>query len=64
VPRRHHIQGMAAKNIRLDRILSGIDARTQEHVLKMFEAIKGRKPTPEELAQLRRKIPNARDEKQ
>jgi response regulator of citrate/malate metabolism len=47
----------------LDRILSGIDAQTQEHVLKMFEAIKGRKPTAEELAQLRGKIPVAKDAK-
>lgn len=51
---------MAAKNTRLDRILSGIDSQTREHVLEMFEAIKGRKPTPEELVQLQRKIPVAK----
>jgi hypothetical protein len=60
---RHHFIAMAAKNTRLDRILSGTDPRAPEYILKMFEVIKGRKPTPEERARLQRQIPTIRDAK-
>jgi hypothetical protein len=43
---------MAAKNNRLDRILSGTDAQMPEYILKMFETIKGRPPTAKEIARL------------
>jgi len=47
---------MATK--RAERLLmSGADAHTPENILKMFEAIKGRKATPEEIAEFERKTP-------
>jgi hypothetical protein len=55
---------MVAKNNRLDGILSGTDPQTPEYILKMFETIKGRPPTPKEIAQLRPKSRNVRNVKQ
>ena len=43
--------------------MSGAEAQKPENILKMFEAIKGRKATPEELAQFARVIPAARNVK-
>jgi hypothetical protein len=49
---------------RLERILTtGADARKPVDILAMFEAIKGRRPTREEIVQLHRKIPVARNVK-
>jgi hypothetical protein len=49
-------------NKRLERFLmSGEEAQKPENILKMFEAIKGRKATPEEMAEFERKRPAAKD---
>jgi hypothetical protein len=43
---------------RLEHLLtSGADARTPNNILAMFELIRGRPPTLEEIALLQRKIP-------
>jgi hypothetical protein len=50
---------------RLERILmTGADARKPVDILAMFEAIRGRRPTRQEIVQLHRKIPVARNTKQ
>jgi hypothetical protein len=49
---------------RLERLLmTGADARKPVDILAMFEAIKGRQPTRQEIVRLHRKIPVARDMK-
>ena len=49
---------------RLERLLMiGADPQKPMDILAMFEAIKGRRPTHEEIAQLHRKIPIARNTK-
>jgi hypothetical protein len=49
---------------RLDHLLmTGADARKPENILAMFEAIKGRPATSQEIAQLQRKIPVVRGAK-
>jgi hypothetical protein len=50
-----HCTGIAAKPNRLERfLLAAIDAQQPDYIFKMFEAIKGRPPTPAEIATLRR----------
>jgi hypothetical protein len=44
-------------------LMSGEEAQKPENILKMFEAIKGRKATPEEIAAFKRKRPVARETK-
>jgi hypothetical protein len=49
---------------RLERLLmTGADARKPEHILAMFETIKGRPATRKEIQKLHRKNPIARDTK-
>jgi hypothetical protein len=49
---------------RLERLLvTGADARKLEHLLAMFETIKGRPATHKEIQKLHRKVPVARDKK-
>jgi hypothetical protein len=49
---------------RLEHLLTtGAGAWKSENILTMFEAIKGRPATRQEIVQLRRKIPAARDAK-
>jgi hypothetical protein len=53
---------MDEKPKRLERFLmSGDEAQQPENILRMFEAIKGRKATPEERAQFERKSPAVKD---
>jgi hypothetical protein len=41
--------------------MTGADARKPAYMLAMFETIKGRPPTRQEIQQLQCKIPGARD---
>jgi hypothetical protein len=53
---------MSAKPKRLQHFLmSGTEAQKPENILRMFEAIKGRKATPEERAKFERKSPAVKD---
>jgi hypothetical protein len=62
---RHHCTGMGDKcRKRLEHLLmASADARKPEHILAMFETIKGRPATRQEIQQLHFKIPVARDTK-
>jgi hypothetical protein len=62
---RQHYDGMGEKcRKRLERLLmTGADAQMSVDILAVFEAIKGRKPTRQEIVRLHRKIPVGKDAK-
>jgi len=41
--------------------MSGAEAQKPENLIRLFEQIKGRKATPEEVAEFERKSPAAKD---
>jgi hypothetical protein len=42
-------------------LMSGAEAQKPENLIRLFEQIKGRKATPEEVAEFERKSPAAKD---